>query len=168
MGIVCLGHECTWRMYFCIDNVTKVETEKKYVAKLGSSFRQQKHTNTCIIHVLGFVLTEQKQWSTNKSQHLCNYAHTAHLSYIGYVFVLQWRHNRRNGVSNHLLHHCLLNRLFKRRPKKSSKLRVTGVCAGNSPVTGNVSIWGRRHGNLTRINVHILCWMTICDKNNHW
>ena len=31
---------------------------------------------------------------------------------------------------------CLLNRLFRRRSKKKSKLRVTGLCAGNSPVTG--------------------------------
>ena len=31
---------------------------------------------------------------------------------------------------------CLLNRLFGRRSKKASKLRVTVLCAGNSPVTG--------------------------------
>ena len=31
---------------------------------------------------------------------------------------------------------CLLNRLFRRRSKKTSKLRVTGLCAGNSPGTG--------------------------------
>ena len=41
--------------------------------------------------------------------------------------------------------------------KKTSKLRVTGLCVGNSPVTGefpaqmasyaeNVSIWWRHHG----------------------
>ena len=69
---------------------------------------------------------------------------------------LQWRHNGRDGVSNHQPHDCLLNRLFKRRSKKTSKLRVTGLCAGNSPVTGefpaqrasnveNVSIWWRHH-----------------------
>ena len=29
-----------------------------------------------------------------------------------------------------------LSRLFRRRSKKTSKLRVTGLCAGNSPVTG--------------------------------
>ena len=29
----------------------------------------------------------------------------------------------------------LFNRLFRRRSKKTSKLRVTGLCAGNSPVT---------------------------------
>ena len=30
----------------------------------------------------------------------------------------------------------LLNRLFRRRSKKTSKLCVTGFCAGNSPLTG--------------------------------
>ena len=46
---------------------------------------------------------------------------------------LQWRHNNYDGVSNHQPHGCLLNRLFERRAKKTSKLRVTGLCAGNSP-----------------------------------
>ena len=43
--------------------------------------------------------------------------------------------------------------------KKTSKLRVTGLCAGNSPVTGEfpaqmasnaeiVSIWWRHHGSM--------------------
>ena len=48
---------------------------------------------------------------------------------------LQWRHNERDGVSNHPPHDCLLNCLFRRRPKKTSKLRVTGLGEGNSPVT---------------------------------
>ena len=39
-------------------------------------------------------------------------------------------------MSNLQPHHCLLNRVFRRRSKKTSKLRVTGLCAGNSPVTG--------------------------------
>ena len=47
---------------------------------------------------------------------------------------LQWRHNERDGVSNHQPHDCLLNLLFRRRSKKTSKLRVTGLCAGNSLV----------------------------------
>ena len=69
---------------------------------------------------------------------------------------LRWRHNGRDSVSNHLPHHCLLNRLFRRRSKKTSKLRVTGLCVGNSPGTGEfpaqmasnaekVSIWWRHH-----------------------
>ena len=66
---------------------------------------------------------------------------------------LRRRHNERDGVSNH---HWLLKRLFR---KETSKLRVTGFCAGNSPVTGefpaqmasnaeNVSIRWRHHVHL--------------------
>ena len=65
---------------------------------------------------------------------------------------LQWRHNGHGGVSNHQPHNCL----FRRRSKKASKLRVTGLCERNSPVTGefpaqrsnnaeDVSIWWRHH-----------------------
>ena len=39
-------------------------------------------------------------------------------------------------VSNHQSHVGLLNHLFGRGSKKTSKLLVTGLCAGNSPVTG--------------------------------
>ena len=49
---------------------------------------------------------------------------------------LQWRHNEHDGVSDHQPHDCLLKSLFRRRSKKTSKLRVTGLCEGNSPVTG--------------------------------
>ena len=73
-------------------------------------------------------------------------------------FALRWRHNDHAGVSNHQPPGCLLNRLFRRKSKKTSKLRVTGLCAGNSPGTGefsaqmasyaeNVSIWWRHHGD---------------------
>ena len=48
---------------------------------------------------------------------------------------LRWRHNGYDSVSNHQPHDCLLNRLFRHRSKKISRLRVTGICAGtvNSP-----------------------------------
>ena len=49
---------------------------------------------------------------------------------------LLWRHNGRGSVSILQPHHCLLNHLFMRRSKKTSNLRVTGLCEGNSPVTG--------------------------------
>ena len=69
---------------------------------------------------------------------------------------LQWCHNEPDGVSNHQPHYCFLKRLFRHRSKKLSKLRVTGLCEGNSPATGefpaqrvsnteNVSIWWRHH-----------------------
>ena len=70
--------------------------------------------------------------------------------------LLRWRHNGRDSVSSHQPNDCSLNRLFRRRSTKTSKLRVTGLCAGNSPGTGeflaqmasnaeNVSIWWRHH-----------------------
>ena len=36
---------------------------------------------------------------------------------------LRWRHNGCDSVSNHQPHDCLLNRLFRRRSEKTSKLR---------------------------------------------
>ena len=54
----------------------------------------------------------------------------------GSWYSLQWCHNEPSDVSNHQPHDCLLNCLFRRRSKKTSKLRTTGLCEGNSPVTG--------------------------------
>ena len=86
---------------------------------------------------------------------------------------LQLRHNGRDGVSNHQPCHCLHNRLFRRRSKKASKLRVTGLCAGNWLVTGefpaqmvsnaeNVSIWWRHH-DLGTLRV----WLTFGGASLH-
>ena len=72
------------------------------------------------------------------------------------IYSLHWRHNGRDGVSNHQPPDCFLNCLFRHKPKKTSKLRATGLCEGNSPVTGelpaqrvsnaeNASIWWRHH-----------------------
>ena len=87
---------------------------------------------------------------------------------------LRWRHNDGDSVSNHQPHDCLLSRLFGRTSTKTSKLRVTGLCAGNSPWTGefpaqmasnaeNVSIWWRHHGvdtssTLPDLNSPSLVW----------
>ena len=49
---------------------------------------------------------------------------------------LQWRHNGPHRISNRQPHHCLLIRLFGHRSRKAAKLHVTGLCAGNSLVTG--------------------------------
>ena len=86
---------------------------------------------------------------------------------VGTGCSLRWRHSGGDSVSNHHPHHCLLNRLFRRRSKKTSKLRVTGLCAGNSPGTGefpaqmasnaeNVSIWWRHHVNKTENWFHVM------------
>ena len=77
---------------------------------------------------------------------------------------LQWRHNQCDGVWNHQPHDCLFDRLFRRRSKKTSKLHVTGLCEGNSPVAGefpaqrasnaeNVYIWWCYHSNLNVVEI---------------
>ena len=107
-------------------------------------------------------------------------------SFVDAHMPLRWRHNDHAGVSNHQPHGCLLNRLFRRKSKKTSQLSVTGLCAGNSPGTGefpaqmasyaeNVSIWWRHHGicitwpqwetALSRINLHE-CWHIIPGQVN--
>ena len=74
-------------------------------------------------------------------------------------YSLQWRHNRCDGIPNYQPHDCSLNRLYRRRSKKTPKLSVTSLCVGNSPVTGefpaqmasnaeNVSIWWRHRAAL--------------------
>ena len=56
--------------------------------------------------------------------------------FVGCVDTLQWRNYKRDDVSNHRCLDCLLDRLFRRRSKKTSKLRVTDICEGNPTVTG--------------------------------
>ena len=63
----------------------------------------------------------------------------------------QWRHNGGDNVSNHQRLGYLLNCLFRRRSKKASKLRVTGLCEGNSPVTGGFPV--RRASNAENVSI---------------
>ena len=72
--------------------------------------------------------------------------------------LLQWRHNESDGISNHRRLDCLFKPLFRRRSKKTPKLRVTGLCGGNIPVTGerasnaeNDSIWWRHHAYIVSL-----------------
>ena len=81
----------------------------------------------------------------------------------------RWRHNGSDGISNHQPHDCLLNRLFRHRSKKTSKLRVTDLCVGNSPGTGefpaqmasyaeNISIIWRLH---VSFSINVLLWAPL-------
>ena len=65
----------------------------------------------------------------------------------------------------------IFNCLFRRRSKKTSKLRVTGLCVGKSPETGkfpaqmasdaeNVSIWWRHH--------EVLLIPQFCTSVSYW
>ena len=69
-------------------------------------------------------------WKTcGNFQHCCQWTNSKEYGWIP----LHWRHNGRDCVSSHQPQDCLLKRLFGRRSKETSKLRVTGLCAGNSP-----------------------------------
>ena len=83
---------------------------------------------------------------------------------------LQWRHNERDGVSTHQPHHCLLNRLFRSRSKKTSKLHVTGLCAGNSPLTGEFPAQMASNAEMFPFDDVIMLWSkalepTMTKKN---
>ena len=86
---------------------------------------------------------------------------------------LRWRHNGRVGVWNHQPHDCLLKVVLK----KTSKLRVTGLCVGNSPATGefpaqmasnaeNFSIWWRHYVILFKL-ISMWYWTGIAIIIDH-
>ena len=93
---------------------------------------------------------------------------------------IQWRHDERDRFSNHRRPDGLLNRLFRRRSKKISKLRVNSwslafawwrhqmelfsaflaICVGNSPVPGEFPHKGQWRG--------ALMFTMICTWINGW
>ena len=104
---------------------------------------------------------------------------TFYVAVITSVEPLQWRHNGRDSVPNHQHHDCFLNRLFRRRSKKTSMLRVTGLCAGNSPGTGEFpaqrasnaeifSIWRRHHDGKGYVNISIglFVGLFVCQQHD--
>ena len=77
------------------------------------------------------------------------------------------------SVSYHQTNDCLLNRLFRRKSTITSKHRVTGLCTGNSSVTGafpiqrtsnakNVSIWWCN--NATRKYLKTILYFRIFEE----
>ena len=109
-----------------------------------------------------------KTWSIGR--HFVRYWFVACLAPSHYLnpwwpVSLQWRHNERDGVSNHQLHDCLIKRLFRHRSKKTSKLRVTGLCVGNSPVTGEFPAQNMQkasNGENVSIWWHHFVWLLSC------
>ena len=71
---------------------------------------------------------------------------------------LQWRHNKRHSVANHRRLYCLLNRFLRHRSKKTPKLRVSGLCEGNSAVTGH----SPHKGPVTRKSFHLMTPPCVC------
>ena len=121
------------------------------------------------------IMCEPDFWITRYWTSLFSFpVKQAFCRYFSLVFrSLRRRHNEWGGVWNHQPQDCLLNRLSRRRSKKTSKPRVTGLCAGNSPGTGEfptqmvsnaemVSIWWLHHVSLWFIINSTACHINFC------
>ena len=114
--------------------------------------------------IVNWTLKNKPKWNINRKRKCiwkCRQENSVHFVLAPVCLAiwcnsLLWRHNGHDSVSNHQPHDCVLNLLFRRRSKETSKLRLTGLCVGNSPMTGefpaqmasyaeNVSIWWRYH-----------------------
>ena len=98
-----------------------------------------------------------------------------------------------SAMASQIISDYILNRVFKRRSKKTWKFRVTSLCEGNSPVTNeflaqrainaeNVSIWWRHHDIMRAwmslwyyVHIDIICitnsrrcFIPWCTINNDW
>ena len=166
MCLICDYREASWLLpiYWALD-VALWNVKFKHFAKTWIYLRDWRSKSSCYIEMgtefsrqcsrVAYQILRANGMTTRNhgGKHLKN----RRLQFWVFKPVpLQWRHNERDDVSNHQPHDCLLNRLFRRKSKKTSKLRVTGLCAGNSPVTGefspkgasnaeNNSIWWRHH-----------------------
>ena len=105
------------------------------------------HTYTMALFGYG---TQTRQWNIHPIE-----VRIAAVINCGYIC-----HNR--GVLNHQPHGCLLSRLFRRRSKKTSKHRVTGLCVGNSPGPVNAAHKGPVMRKIFPFDDVIM----PCDKHN--
>ena len=80
------------------------------------------------------------------------------------MVLLQWRHNERDGVSNHQPQDCLLNRLFKAKIKENIRAPRHWPVTGEFPAqrasnADNVFIWWRHHGSCP---MGPIVWRELC------
>ena len=143
--------------FFCIKLLRRIEIKIHFIRQFSTRHRNTIHTAFTTYYNIRLpvsALTFRIQLQNEYIYHIVSLEASSICSLSRHS--LQWRHNGHDSVSNHQPHGCLLNRLFRRRSKKTSKLRVTGLCAGNSPGTGEfpaqiasyaeyVSIWWRHH-----------------------
>ena len=155
MNMEALVIHFTFRTLLCENNYNYVD---RLTFCMYFQFRRDNETLQ-IWHHYGWKLKGKCYKSTCEQHFITLKASISALMTVVYThIILQWCHNERDCVSNHRRLDALRNRLFRRRSKKPSKLRVTGLFEGNSPVTGefpsqrasdaeNVFIWWRHHAN---------------------
>ena len=128
-GLITIGSNITW--YNVWHNMVTMKAEhgwesgpcfniKTVFPGIGYSHYKDKTVMIPFIFMMGVPILirwslyiKMPHWNNSKHpiSHTCGWA-------------MGW------GISNHQPHDCLLNHLFGRRSKKTSKLRVTGLCAG--------------------------------------
>ena len=143
--------------YQCIFRNTLYESQVFYSYELQSKHYPCTESTTVIdFHEKGYQIDGLVLDCSNSIEISLSFQCGRMVYNANVVVTLQWRHNEQDNVSNHQPHDSLLNRWFRHRSKKTPKLRVTGLCARNSPGTGefpaqmasnaeNVSIWWHHH-----------------------
>ena len=154
-------HKTTWSRDWCFSLEGNIFLNKRKLIRIGWNYSQLPRITFPISIVLPLCCMSIRASQTTATRRLISRLITwkYRRSAIPALWEsLQWRHNGRDSVSNHQPHDCFLNRLFRQRSNKTSKPRVTGLFAGNSPEAGefpaqmtsnaeNVSIWWRHHAN---------------------
>ena len=95
------------------------------------------------MNVLDFVILHYKIWFRVAEKYTFWYARITRVNTFGRtilpVKVNVHYNNEHDAVWNQQPPDCLLKRVFRRKSKKTSKLRVAGLCEGNWPVY--TSLW---------------------------
>ena len=156
---------------------TVIHANNKHSARMASTGVKQKQKQSYFVSLMGDLQSKQHISNVDEVRHFLKQTYSFMNPYssirIGGTS-LRWRHNGRDSISNHQPHDCLLNRLFRRRSKKTPKLPVTGLC-GEFTGTGefpaqmasyaeNVSIWWRHrvmHSSTAGIG------LSVCMKHCH-
>ena len=123
--------EYKFGIVYCIDSVCTSKNDYGRTV-IEEPFLQLKDAN-----LLKCCSLWNQLWKKNTKNHKNNwketYAGSTHfpMKWISKRMssheTLQWRHNDRDGVSNHRRFDCLLNSLLRRRPKKTTKFHATGL-----------------------------------------
>ena len=127
-AIQSIGHPHLGRA-FCTAQIWPQAPSRAGVKYVFANTNTNTNTNTAYSYLYLYLIKFQ-------TMYLYLYLYLIHR--IWCIWQTWWRHNGRDSVSNHQPHDCLLNRLFRRRSKQPSKLRVTGLCVGNSPGAGEL------------------------------
>ena len=148
---------CDFCRFLSLDRIifVKMIHLKSQINHIGTIARRYKHIPLSIQLLIGHIAC--LFWKI-KSMNVVNKCSGVWNVSRRPLLTLQWRHNWHDGVSNHPPHDCLLNRLLRCRSKKTPKLRVIGLCEGNSPVAGEFPHKGQVTRKMFPFDDVIMSW----------